>query len=85
MGAQAAQYHRVTLQGRFDNAKEAYVFGTDASGAPAYHVIAPFTLDDGSTLLVDRGIVPEGLRDPRTRAIGELEGERRVTGVWRVV
>src|ERR1041385_3641738 len=84
LGAQAAQYHHVTLYGRFDNLKEAYVFTTDASGAPAYHVLTPFTLDDGRTLLVDRGIVPERLRDPRTRAAGELLGQQRITGVWRI-
>jgi surfeit locus 1 family protein len=84
MGAHAAQYRRVELSGRFDNGKEAYVFGTDASGAPAYHVIAPFTLADGRTLLVDRGIVPERLRNPRTRAAGELEGEQRIVGIWRI-
>jgi surfeit locus 1 family protein len=79
-----AQYHRVVLTGRFDNAREAYVFAIDASGAPAYHVITPFTLDDGRTVLVDRGIVPERLRDPRARPAGELEGEQRIGGVWRI-
>ena len=78
-----AQYRRVVLTGRFDNSKEAYVFAIDTSGAPAYHVITPFTLDDGRTLLVDRGIVPERLRDPRTREAGELHGEQRIGGVWR--
>jgi surfeit locus 1 family protein len=84
MGPAAAQYHRVVLTGRFDNSKEAYVFSTDASGAPAYHVLTPFTLNDGRTLLVDRGIVPEHLRDSDRRAAGDLEGERQITGVWRI-
>ena len=30
--APKAQYRRVALDGRFDNAKEAYVFTTDADG-----------------------------------------------------
>ncbi len=81
---QRAQYRRVALAGRFANSKESYVFGTDANGAPAYHVIAPFTLHDGRTLLVDRGMVPERLRDPRTRPAGELTGEQHIVGVWRV-
>ncbi|HEY1961891.1 MAG TPA: SURF1 family protein [Rhizomicrobium sp.] len=80
----ASQYHRVTLHGRFDNSKEAYVFATDPNGAPAYHIITPFTLDDGRTLLVDRGIVPEGLRDPRARVAGEVQGEQHITGIWRI-
>ena len=81
---EAMQYRRVTLAGRFDNAEEAYAFTTDATGAAAYHVITPFTLEDGRVLLVDRGMVPEALRDPRRRTAGELDGERHLTGVWRV-
>src|SRR5215469_15633459 len=39
MGPEGAQYHRVTLDGRFDNAKETYVFTTDANGDAVYHVV----------------------------------------------
>jgi len=78
-----AEYHRVALDGRFDNAKEAYVFTTVDDGAAAYHVVAPFTLDDGRMLLVDRGFVPPELKSPSSREAGELAGERHVIGVWR--
>ena len=84
MGAPAAQYRRVSLAGHFDNSKESYVFATDAAGKPVYHVITPFILHDSGTLLVDRGVVPEQRRDPGTRAAGELNGEQRLIGVWRV-
>ena len=83
MSAASAQYRRVRMNGHFENANEAYIFAMDASGVPAYHVITPFTLDDGRTLLVDRGIVPEQLRDPGARLAGELEGEQHIVGVWR--
>ncbi|HXL99286.1 MAG TPA: SURF1 family protein [Rhizomicrobium sp.] len=76
-----AQYHTVMLHGRFDNAKEAYVFTTAPNGAPAYHVLTPFTLDDGRVLLIDRGFIPPELRDPKTRA--QPAGERLVFGIWR--
>jgi surfeit locus 1 family protein len=84
MGADAAQYHRVAVTGRFDNAKEAYVFTTDAQGTPVYHVVAPLILADGRVLMIDRGYVPLEMRDPATRAAGLLAGEQRVVGVWRV-
>ena len=77
-----AQYRRVVLDGRFENEKEAYVFATDASGSPAYHVLVPFRTDDG-TLIVDRGVVPPELRDPRMRQRGQIVGLTRVVGVWR--
>ena len=77
------EYTRVALTGRFDNGKEAYTFGTDAGGAPVYHVIVPFETRGGRTFLVDRGIVPKEKRDPATRAAGRIEGITRVVGVWR--
>ena len=78
-----AQYRRVTLQGRFDNAHEAYVFATGKDGDPVYHVLTPFRTDDGRWLMVDRGIVPKDRLDPATRAAGQIAGETSVTGVWR--
>ena len=83
MGA-GAQYQRVRLMGRFDNSHEAYVFGTGPEGAPVFHVVVPFRLDDGRLLLVDRGIVPRDLRSPAVRTRGLIDGETRLTGVWRV-
>lgn len=78
----AAQYRRVVLDGHFDDAKEAYVFGTDG-GAPVYHVIVSFTVDDGRVFLVDRGVVPKEKLDPATRLAGQITGETHVVGVWR--
>ena len=83
MNRDEAQYRRVTLSGRFDHAREAYVFTTDA-GAPVYHVLTPFTAGDGKVLMVDRGEVPKEKLDPATRAAGNITAETRVTGVWRV-
>jgi surfeit locus 1 family protein len=77
------EYRRVALTGRFDNAKEAYIFGTDANGGPAYHVVVPFTMRDGRTFLIDRGIVPKENLDPATRRMGQIEGVTRIVGVWR--
>lgn len=82
MKQDAAQYRHVTLQGRFDHAKEAYVFTTDA-GAAVYHVLAPFAVDDGRVLMVDRGEVPKDKLNPASRTEGNVAGETQVTGVWR--
>ena len=82
MRADAVQYRRIALSGRFDNAREAYVFTTGAGGAPVYHVLTPFITEDGRTLMVDRGEIPEGLLSPQSRTA--LEGETSIVGVWRV-
>jgi surfeit locus 1 family protein len=83
MNRDEAQYRRVSLNGRFDHAREAYVFTTD-QGAAVYHVLTPLATNDGRVLMVDRGEVPKEKLDPATRAAGNVEDEARVTGVWRV-
>ena len=77
-----AQYTRVTLQGAFDHAKEAYAFAT-TGGAAVYHVLTPLRLDDGRVLMVDRGEIPKERLNPNSRAAGNVEGPTQVTGVWR--
>jgi len=79
-----AEYHRVRLSGRFDNAHEAYVFATGPEGGAVYHVLTPLVLADGRAVLIDRGIVPQNLRDPKMRPVGELSGIRQIEGVWRL-
>jgi len=82
--AAEAQYRRVGLTGRFDHAKEAYVFTTGAGGDAVYHVLTPFTADDGRVLMVDRGLVTKDRLDPASRAAGNVAGEAQIAGVWRV-
>jgi surfeit locus 1 family protein len=83
LGSDRAQYRRVVIDGRFENSKEAYVFTTGANGAPVYHVLTPVLLDDGRTMMVDRGYVPPPLREPDSRPGSELRGLQHVIGVWR--
>jgi surfeit locus 1 family protein len=84
LGPESAQYHRVALAGTFDNSKEAYVFTTGENGEPVFHVVTPFALAGGGMLLVDRGFIPQTLRDPKTRAAGQLAGPQHIVGVWRI-
>ncbi len=77
-------YYRVRVKGRFDNGRERYLYALSDDGEPGWHVIAPFTTDAGELVLIDRGFVPEKLRDPSSRAGGQLEGEVEVTGLVRL-
>jgi surfeit locus 1 family protein len=82
MPATDAQYRRVRVSGRFDHAREVYVFTTDA-GQPVYHVLTPLRTGDGRTLLVDRGEVPKELLAPASRIAGNPQGPVTITGIWR--
>lgn len=77
-------YYRVHVKGSFDHAKERYLYALSDDGEPGWHVITPFDSVEGDLVLIDRGFVPDNLRDPSSRAAGQLEGEVDVTGLVRL-
>lgn len=76
------EYRRVSVTGRFDHAKERHFFAT-FEGQTGFYVYTPMTLADGRSLFVNRGFVPYEMKDPATRAAGEVPGEQAVTGYAR--
>ena len=76
------EYRRVTLRGTFDNAKETPVFRANESG-PGYLIMTPLHLADGGTVIVDRGHVPERLKDSATRTAGNPRESVTITGLMR--
>lgn len=81
----SADYMRVRATGIFVHERESYLFTRGPDGRPGYRVLTPFRLDDDRLVLVDRGFVPETLREPGTRAEGQVAGRRMVSGVLRVL
>lgn len=79
----ALEYHHLSLTGRYLNDRELYYFTQDNEGAAGYDIITPFMLADDSIILIDRGFVPIELKDPATRALGQIDGETTLTGVAR--
>ena len=75
-------YTRIKAEGRFLNDKERYLFAI-ADGTVGWDVITPLMTVDGEALLVNRGFVPDALRDPSTRQAGEPDGTVTVTGLAR--
>jgi len=76
-------YLRIRLDGTLDNAKERYLFAV-SDGTPGWRVITPLTASDGEVVLIDRGFVPDALRDPTSRPQGELNGDVTVIGLARL-
>ena len=75
-------YYRVRADGRFHHAKERYLYAV-SEGRVGWHVIAPFETEDGDVVLVDRGFVPDELKVPSARALGQVENVVTVTGIVR--
>jgi len=82
--ARALEFHRVRAAGRFLHEHELHLHATTAVGEAGFHVVTPFALARGGTVLVDRGFVPQRLLDPATRAASNPAGEVEVTGLLRL-
>ncbi len=78
---EALRFRRGEVVGTFDHAHELYLGPRVYDKHPGFHVLTPLRLADGAVLLVNRGWVPEDLRDPAKRPDGQLTGEQAVRGV----
>lgn len=76
-------YYPLRVEGRFHHARERYLYTFSLDGEPGWHVITPLETVDGNMVLVDRGFVPNSLRDPSARALGQIEQVVTVTGLVR--
>lgn len=80
----SVQYRRVSLTGAFRHDAEMYLAARSMNGNVGYHVVTPFDLADGGTVLVDRGWVPPERKLPAQRPEGQVDGEVTIEGVVRV-
>lgn len=80
---QDVEYTRVAVPGRLLNDREIHLYALDETGAPGFHVITPLRLADGSIAFVNRGYVPNELKDPAKRGAGQPAGDVTVTGLLR--
>jgi len=82
-------YRRVSLTGTFQHDKEALAFGFISVGVrgdtrEGFFALTPFVLENGSTVIVNRGFVPQELRAQSSRAQGLIQGPITLTGLMRV-
>lgn len=76
------EFHAVEATGRFLHDKEIHLFSHRGEAA-GYEIITPLERADRTFVLVNRGFVPERLRDPRMRAAGQVSGTLTVQGWLR--
>lgn len=77
-GSADLDFTRVQARGRFLNGREFHVLTPLREGA-GWSIVTPFETKDG-IVLVDRGTVPDALKDPARRAQGQVDGEVEITG-----
>lgn len=81
-------YRKVEVTGQFDHAHEAHFFGfiiIDERGTtrPGYFILTPLRLADDSYVFVNRGFVPEALKDQAQRRTGLVLGPVTIRGLMR--
>ena len=81
-GPVGAEYLRVRATGSFVHGQERHVFMPGREG-PGWLVVTPLVREDGPLVLVNRGWVPDALRDPAKRPAGQLRGKVDVVGLLR--
>ena len=82
-------YQSVTLSGKYDHDREVHVWfalknpqGGPIFG-PGYMILTRFTTSDGWDVIVNRGFVPEGIKQPDMRPMTLVQGEQILTGLMR--
>jgi surfeit locus 1 family protein len=85
---EAMDYTPVTLSGHYLPNREFHVFATltepkGKEGGVGWWVFTPFVETDGTMIIVNRGFVPDRLKDPATRPMGQIGTDMVVTGLLR--
>lgn len=75
----SVEYLKIAATGRFRHDRELFYLSTHG-GSPGFEVVTPLVTPDGITVLVDRGFVPETLREPARRPESQPGGEVSIEG-----
>ncbi len=77
------EYLRVKARGTLLNDKELDFYAFDEQAGPGWHILTPLWIADGSVVFVNRGFVPDELKDAAKRRDGGPAGEVEIIGLAR--
>lgn len=78
------RFRRALAVGRWHEAGPVFVDNRVHEGRAGFHLLAPFMLDQGGIVLVQRGWVARDAAYPRAPAIAPAQGASRIAGVLEV-
>lgn len=79
---QSVEFLKVEASGTFQHNAELFMLATEG-GVPGFQVVTPFVSRDGIIVLIDRGFIPEPLKDPARRPESRPAGAVNVVGILR--
>jgi surfeit locus 1 family protein len=77
------EYLRVKATGKLVNDREFDFYAFDEQAGVGWHIVTPLHLADGSVVFVNRGFVPDELKDPAKRQEGRPAGDIEIVGLAR--
>ena len=77
------EFKATKIEGSFLHKNEIYITGKTFEGNAGFHVITPFKLIDNTIILVNRGWVSEGYRDPQKRKFSLIRDNIALKGIVR--
>ncbi len=80
--AATSEFRRVVVEGEFLNDKEMFL-AANRDGRFGFHLITPLRRPDGTFVLINRGWIPPGMREPWLRADSRFEGPVTIDGAIR--
>lgn len=75
------EYTRVTVTGTYLNDDEVLIY-TPSDFGPGYWVLTPLQRDDGSIVMINRGVIPQ--QNAEAAEFDRIDGETTVTGLLRM-
>lgn len=81
---EALQFHPVSVRGRWVSDVEFHIAPRYFKDKFGYWLVQPLTLNDGRTLLVNRGWIPGKQKEASTRPQTRVRGAASITGLVRV-
>lgn len=75
-------YRKVKLKGKLLNDHEMYLYGgsIEFKGQNGYYILTPLRLESGQIVIVNRGWVPDSLKDPNKRLETLIDSAVEITG-----
>ena len=77
------EFKSVEFTGSLLHKNEIYITGKTYEGIAGFHVITPFELNNNKIILINRGWVSEGYRNPEKRKFSLVEGQILIKGIIR--
>jgi surfeit locus 1 family protein len=77
------EYYHALVFGKFDHNKEVTMYSVGPNGEPGYDLYTPMMLIDGRSIIVNRGWVPEQIKDQNNRLSTIVSGDAQLSGLLR--